>query len=68
MCGVFTAIGRMLGHCVGVRGVQGRGVDDLLGRDCSCCWEGLLSAIPRRLDIEGREHFAISSIGGDGGG
>jgi hypothetical protein len=33
---------------------------------CSC---GLPpSAIPRRLDMEGSEHFKVSSTGGDGGG
>lgn len=36
---------------------------------CDCCSGGLdPSARPKRLDIDGKEHFVASSTGGDGGG
>lgn len=39
----------------------------------ACCWAGSrgfdsLGSPPRRLDMDGREHFEASSTGGDGGG
>lgn len=34
----------------------------------SSCELEPLGRPPRRLDIEGKEHFEVSSTGGDGGG